>query len=109
MLERISERIEYINLDNEKEKSFFDLSTTGICCLFRRRLATDVIVSIKLNELILKARVVYCQERTDGFRLGLQFVDVSDDQRKILNERVEKFSRGVALTCAIVDAPKSPL
>jgi hypothetical protein len=108
MLERMSERVEHINLDDANEKSFFDLSRTGICCLFRRRLVTDALVSIKINDLKLKARVVYCQERKDGFRLGLQFVDVSDDQQNKLNDRVEKFSRGVALTCAIVDAPDSP-
>ena len=72
MLERTSERIEYINLDDAKEKSFFDLSTTGICCLFRRRLADNAIVSVKINDIAVKARVVYCQERKDGFRLGLR-------------------------------------
>ena len=108
MLERASERIELINVGDAKEKSFFDLSTTGICCLFHRRLAADVLVSVTINDLTLKARVVYCQERTDGVRLGLQFVNVSEEQQKKLNDRVEKFSRGVALTCAIVDAPDSP-
>jgi hypothetical protein len=108
MQERTSDRIEYVDLDGEKEKSLFDLSTTGVCCLFRRRLEGSVSVSIKINDLTLKARVVYCQERTDGFRLGLQFVDIGDDQQKKLNDQVEKFSRGVAVTCAIVDAPDSP-
>jgi c-di-GMP-binding flagellar brake protein YcgR len=108
MLNRSSERIEYINLDSQKEQSIFDLSTSGICCLFNRRLADDSSVSIKIGDLQLKARVVYCQERMDGFRLGLQFVDVAGEQQKKLNDSVDKFSRGVALTCTIVDAPKSP-
>jgi hypothetical protein len=65
-------------------------------------------VSVRISDLTLKARVVYCQERTDGFRLGLQFTGVTGDQQKMLKDRVEKFSRGVALSCAIVDAPASP-
>jgi hypothetical protein len=108
MLNRSSERIEHINLDEAKDKSFFDLSATGVCCLFGRRLADNSSVSVKINELTLKARVVYCQERTDGFRLGLQFTGVSGEQQKLLKDKVEKFSRGVALSCAIVDAPASP-
>jgi hypothetical protein len=108
MLERTSERIEYISFDNTKDKSLFDLSTTGVCCLFSKKVPDNTIVTIKINDLVVKARVVYCQERSDGFRLGLQFVDVSNDQQKKLNDRIEKFSRGVAITCAIVDAPASP-
>jgi hypothetical protein len=108
MLNRSNERIEFINLDNQKEQSIFDLSASGVCCLFNRRLADNVSVSIKIGDLALKARVVYCQERVDGFRLGLQFVDVTGEQQKKLSDSVDKFSRGVALTCNIVDAPKSP-
>jgi hypothetical protein len=108
MLNRSSERIEHISLDDAKDKSFFDLSATGICCLFGRRLSDNSSVSVRISDLTLKARVVYCQERTDGFRLGLQFTGVTGDQQKMLKDRVEKFSRGVALSCAIVDAPASP-
>jgi hypothetical protein len=108
MLERSSERVEYINLEGAKEKSLFDLSATGVSCLFYRKLKADSYVSVKINDLVVKARVVYCQERSDGFRLGLQFVDVSGDVQKKLIDRVDKFSRGVAITCAIVDAPDSP-
>jgi c-di-GMP-binding flagellar brake protein YcgR len=108
MHERASERIEYINTDGTTDKSFFDLSATGICCHFHRPLAQNAAVSIKIGDLTLKARVVYCTERTDGFRLGLQFSEVSADQQKKLTESIEKFSRGVMLSCAIVDAPKSP-
>ncbi len=108
MLERMSERIEYVDLDPAKDKSLFDLSTTGVCCLFQRRLPNDSLVSMKINDLVVKARVVYCQERSDGYRLGLQFVDISGEQQKKLNDRVDKFSRGVAISCAIVDAPNSP-
>jgi hypothetical protein len=105
MLSRSSERIEHINNDGETERSFFDLSTTGICCLFNRRLAVNSFVAVKINDLTLKARVVYCNERKDGFRLGLQFIGVAEEKQRMLNDWVERFSRGVGLTCAIIDAP----
>jgi hypothetical protein len=109
MHERTSERIEYVNVDATADKSFFDLSATGVCCHFDRRLSTDAVVSVKINDAVFKARVIYCLERKDGFRLGLQFTDVAKDQQKKLNDNVEKFSRGVTLSCAIIDAPKSPV
>ncbi len=105
MLERMNERIEYIHTDGTSEESLFDLSTTGVSCLFRKHLVENTFVSVKINDLVLKARVAYCRERKDGFRLGLQFVDVSGEKQKKINDSVEKFSRGVTLTCAIVDAP----
>jgi hypothetical protein len=108
MHERNSERIEYISADSTAATSFFDLSQTGVCCHFNRSLSKNAAVSVKLNDLTLKALVIYCLERKDGFRLGLQFSDVSKDQQKKLDEAIEKFSRGVTLSCAIIDAPKSP-
>jgi len=105
MNDRSSERIEYINTDGAADGFLFDLSATGVCCHYRKRVEKDSFVSVKINELTLKAKVIYCQERKDGFRLGLQYVQVSAEQQKTLNESVEKFSRGVEVSCGIVDKP----
>jgi len=103
MHERSSERIEFISADAAGNEPFFDLSTTGVCCHCRKNFAQDAVVSLKINELTLKAKVVYSQQRTDGYRLGLQFVNVTAEQQKTLNDCVDKFSRGVMVTCGIVD------
>ncbi len=103
MKDRSSERIEYITLGDSESGTFFDLSATGAGCHFAKRLEKDSIVSVKVNDLVLKAKVVYCQERRDGYRLGLQFLNVSDEQQKTLDDCIAKFSRGVSVTCGIID------
>jgi c-di-GMP-binding flagellar brake protein YcgR len=105
MKDRTSERIEYINLGESDEGSLFDLSTTGACWHSKKRVEKDAVVSLKINELILKAKVVYCRERSDGFRLGLQFLNISAEQQKKLNECVDAFSRGVSITCGVIEKP----
>jgi hypothetical protein len=106
MQDRVSDRIENLNFEEAGGRSFFDLSTTGVCCHYSKRLVKDSFVSVKINDLVLKARIVYCQDRQDGFRLGMQFNNVSGQQQKQLNESVDKFSRGVPITCGIVDDGK---
>jgi hypothetical protein len=103
MKDRISERIEYINTGESDTGSLFDLSATGACCHGIKRIEKDTIVSIKINELLLKAKVVYCQERRDGFRIGLQFLNVTAELQKAINDCVTSFSRGVAVTCGIIE------
>ncbi|MGB7567333.1 MAG: PilZ domain-containing protein [Chitinivibrionales bacterium] len=106
MQDRVSDRIENLNFDEAGDRSFFDLSTTGVCCYHTKRLVKDSFVSVKINNLVLRARVVYCQDRQEGFRLGMQFGNVSSQQQKELNECVDKFSRGVPIACSIIDTGK---
>jgi hypothetical protein len=103
MQDRISERIENLNFEESGGKSFFDLSATGLCCYHAKRFVKDSFVSVKINDLVLKARIVYCQERNPGYRLGMQFSTLSEVQQKELNACVDKFSRGVPIACGIVE------
>lgn len=96
-----AERIEFLNLNGSNEPKLFDLSKTGVCCFSAKKLDKGVVASLKINTLSFKARVIYAQERTDGFRVGMQFVEVSAEQQKILNDLVDKFSRGVPLSCVV--------
>jgi len=101
MQDRASERIEFLNLDNGNEPTLYDLSKTGACCFCAQKKENGAIVRVVVNTLALPAKVVYCQNRTSGFRLGLQFTNVSTEQQVTLNDLVDKFSRGVPLTCSI--------
>lgn len=103
MQDRVSDRIENLNFEEAAGRSFFDLSTTGVCCFHTKRFVKDSFVSVNINDLVLKARVVYCQDRQNGFRLGFQFSNVSGQQQNELNDCVSKFSRGVPISCKIVD------
>jgi hypothetical protein len=101
MKDRASERIEFLDLNGSNEPTLFDLSKTGVCCFCARKLEKGAVASLRINTLSIKARVVYSQERTDGFRVGMQFLDVSAEQQKIINDLVDKFSRGVPISCTV--------
>jgi hypothetical protein len=101
MKDRSSERIEMLSVNGSQTPSLFDLSKTGVCCFSKEKLDKGIFVGVKINELFLKAKVIYCQERTDGFRVGMQFVEVNNQQQKMLNELVDKFSKGVPLVCKL--------
>jgi hypothetical protein len=79
----------------------FDLSKTGVCCFHDTKKDKDAVLSITINSLKLRAIVVYCQERAHGFRLGMHFDAVNAEQQKLLGDLVDKFSRGVPLSCKV--------
>ena len=104
-MDRASDRIEF--LDSNEPGGIFDLSATGIAFLYSAAKEKDSIVQLEINDFKLEAKVVYSQERTDGYRIGLHFQNLSEESDKNLNELVDKFSRGVPLSCHIVeDIPK---
>ncbi len=104
MKDRASERIEFLNLNGENEPVLFDLSKTGVCCHHDKKKEKDAVLSITINSLKLSARVVYCQERVQGFRLGMHFESLNAEQQKLLGDLVDKFSRGVPLSCKVEEA-----
>jgi hypothetical protein len=101
MQDRASERIEYLNLNSAEEPTLFDLSKTGVCCGHTVKKAKDAVLTVVINNLRIKARVIYCQERMPGFRLGMHFEGVTPDQQKQLSDLVDQFSRGVPLSCKV--------
>jgi hypothetical protein len=101
MQDRASERIEFLNLNGTNEPTLFDLSKTGVCCGHSVKKAKDSVLTVVINSLRIKARVIYCQERSPGFRLGMHFEGVTPDQQRALSDLVDKFSRGVPISCRV--------
>lgn len=101
---RSSERIEFLN---DQSTTLFDLSSGGACCRHIKMVAIGTLLKFRVNDLALNAKVVYVQERSDGARVGVQFLNVPADKQKTLDDLVEKFSRGVPLTCVVEDAAPS--
>jgi c-di-GMP-binding flagellar brake protein YcgR len=98
---RTSERIEYVDPDDSR-RELFDLSKGGACCLFDKQLDRGAIVKVQVETLELQARVSYSIQRTDGYRMGLQFWNITGAQQKHLDELVERFSRGVPVRCHVM-------
>jgi hypothetical protein len=101
--QRGSERIEMLSPSGDEKIVLFDLSKGGACCLYEKIKPTGSLLTVTVNNLTLRAKVAYSQERKDGARLGVQFLDVTPAQQKDLDDLVEKFSRGVPLSCTVAD------
>ena len=101
MKDRKSERIEFLQLNGPTEPTLFDLSKTGVCGFSAKKLEKGAFAFVKINAVRLKAQVIYCQDRTDGFRVGMQFCDLTPDQKTGLGDLVDKFSRGIPISCSI--------
>jgi hypothetical protein len=104
MQDRASERIEFINLNGANEPTLFDLSKTGVCCRHSVKKDKSSVLAVVINDLRIKARVIYCQEHEPGFRLGMHFEGVTPEQQKSLSELVDKFSRGVPISCRVEES-----
>lgn len=98
---RSNERIEFIDPAGDDSRTLFDLSKGGACCLYPRTVERGAFVKVTLDQLEVRARVSYAVERKDGYRIGLQFWNVSGAQQKQLEELVESFSRGVPVACKV--------
>jgi hypothetical protein len=101
MQDRASERIEFLNIGVGNEPMLFDLSKTGVCCRHNVKKDKGAVLMVAFNDLRIRARVIYCQERAPEFRLGMHFEGVTPDQQKTLNDLVDKFSRGVPISCKV--------
>jgi len=101
IMSRMRERIELLN--SGEKGVIFDLSATGAAVFSRASKQKNSQINLEINEVIFRANVIYCLERTDGYRIGLQFEKLSDEITKSLEDLVDKFSRGVPLSCRIVE------
>lgn len=101
MLERKSDRIEMITPTGAQESPLYDLSKTGVSCFHSVPKSKNNFVMVKVNNLLLKAKVVHCQKRKSNYRLGLQFWNVLPEVQEKLNVLVESYSRGVPVSCSI--------
>ena len=102
--ERRADRIEFLNHESSESEPLIDLSLSGVACYHSYPFEAGAIVQVRIDTLLVTARVVYCTERGKGFRLGLQFTDQVVEKQKQLNVLIDNFSRGVPVRYAIVDS-----
>ncbi len=103
MLERKSERIEFIAPGGSEQTAVYDLSKTGVSFFHAKPKEKNSFVIVKINELLLRAKVIYCQQRENDYRLGLQFWNILPERQLKLNEIVDRYSKGVPIKCALVE------
>lgn len=103
MTVRNGERIQNLNIDFNETGIIIDISTSGIAILASKEKRKDSVLTIILNENMLKTKVIYSMASADRFRLGMQFINTENDSESIISDLVEKFSKGIAITCSIAD------
>lgn len=103
MFERKSERVEFLTSDGVKQMPIYDLSKTGVSCFYSESKEKNSFVVVKINDLLLRAKVIYCQKRENDYRLGLQFWNILPERQIKLNELVDRYSKGVPINCTIVE------
>lgn len=101
MQERKSDRVEFIAPHGSGERILFDLSRTGAGCYHSTYREPGSFVVLQMNDLALRAKVVHCLKRQRDYRLGLEFCSALPEQRKRLDELVEKYSKGVPVRCEV--------
>lgn len=103
MFERKSERIGFITPGGSEQMPVYDLSKTGVSCYHSKSREKNSFVIVKINDLLLRAKVIYCQQHENEYRLGLQFWNILPERQLKLNEIVEKYSKGVPIKCTVIE------
>lgn len=102
MTQRDSERIE--NLSHDETGTIIDLSTSGIALLLSSPKEEGREMSLLINGIQAKVKVIYSIPRDEMFRIGLQFMRGSPDVQAMLPELVDKFSKGIPIICGLEDS-----
>lgn len=101
---RASERVQLLNAP---QSSLIDLSEGGACCMVAHKRERDDELTVVLDGLRLKARVVFARELSDAFRTGVQFYALSDENLEQLRKLIDLFSRGVPVSCTVTSEQAS--
>jgi len=102
MKERDGERIQ--NLSSGEPGTIVDMSTSGVALLLSAPRKKDSELNLYINEKCVRVRVIYSNEFEEKYRIGLQFLRGEPEIQAMLPDLVEKFSKGIPLTCALDDS-----
>ena len=102
MIQRDGERIQNLNIDDSG--MLIDLSTSGVAMLLSAAKEKNREIVVGINEMKIKAKVIYCIPKEEKFRIGLHFLLVTPDKQTILSDLIDKFSKGIPLKCVLEDA-----
>jgi hypothetical protein len=102
MKERDSERIEFLNIDGSG--ILIDLSTSGVALLLPEAIEQNSFAILYINDIEIKAKVVYSIEKGNGFRVGFQFQTINPEFGSSILDLVDKFSKGVPIKCRVCDS-----
>ncbi|MBN1309662.1 MAG: PilZ domain-containing protein [Chitinispirillaceae bacterium] len=100
---RGSERVELLNVDGSE--TLINLSRTGVAFLHANPLEKNRLVTVRINEVPVRGRVVYCRKRTDGYRIGVRFNAGTAEEQSAVGRLIDSFSCGVSLRVSFEISP----
>ena len=95
MVSRGSERVEVLDVDGSE--TLLNLSATGVAFLHGDPLEKERAITLVINEVEVEGRVVYCRQRSDGYRIGVRFDTDTGEGVSAVRRMVDSFSCGVPL------------
>lgn len=96
---RREDRIEHIRLYNDDAMSIYDFSEGGVGVFLDRACADGSPFTLRIGvgdlKISLKGNVVHASVFGKQYRTGFKFSDVREDDKSLLHEMVNRYSRGV--------------
>ncbi|MBF0432879.1 MAG: PilZ domain-containing protein [Fibrobacteria bacterium] len=97
MVEKRSDRVEFLKPTDKIDMGLVDLSESGVAILHPNVETKGAWGLVTINELTVKAQIVYCAEIVGAYKIGLHFEEIPADKKLILKGLVNEFSRGTSL------------
>ncbi|MBN1757266.1 MAG: PilZ domain-containing protein [Chitinispirillaceae bacterium] len=103
MVIRDSERVEVLKAQGQE--MLLNLSHGGAAFLYSRPLPKDQVIVMRINDTFIDGLVMYCHQRTDGYRIGVCFSGMGPEAQAMVNGMIDAFSCGVPLQFSVEDEP----
>lgn len=96
-MQKRSDRIEFLHPDGKPHEGLQDLSETGLALFRKKPIAPDALLTVQIETIQIQGKVVYCQEKVGGYKIGIHFVEIPAKDKPTLVQLVDKFSRGTSI------------
>ncbi len=87
---------EDIIIDGSKQCTTLDISEGGLYVsaiqLFEKDSVIEISIPYRGNQITVKAKVQYCQP---GIGMGIMFIDLSDQQKRLIKELIENIKEKI--------------
>ena len=103
MVIRDGERVEVLKA--QEQEMLLNLSSGGAAFLYSRALPKRQTIVLRINDTLVNGLVMYCHQRTDGYRIGVRFSGMEAGILAQLNGMIDAFSCGVPLQFSVEAIP----
>lgn len=96
---RREDRIEQIHVEDQAENGIYDFSVGGLALAMDGHHTENAAVVLKISvgdmKISVKAKVAHSTVFGNRYRVGFQYMEMTEDAKEMLREMVNRYSRGV--------------